>query len=82
MDGMYYEYYPRQPSIQWNVGSQPQCLYSGSIDDHPKELDKKIVLIKYFRANFLERMTARVITKEEVRKRINHHHHHYHSSDP
>ena len=48
------------------MGTQIPCKYSGYIDDYPAELGKKITLVKYFRANFLERMTARDITKEEV----------------
>ena len=68
-DGMFFEYHPRISIQQWNVDERFIPSVSGHIEDYPEELSKKITLIKYFRTNFLERMTNREISKEEVRIR-------------
>lgn len=68
-DGMFFEYHPRISIQQWNIDELFPPSVSGHIDDYPDELSKKITLIKYFRTNFLERMTNREISKEEVKLR-------------
>lgn len=65
-DGLFYEYYPRISINEWNVKHVYKPISSGYIDDYPAELSKKITLIKYFRANFLERTRNRQVTREEV----------------
>ena len=68
-DVMFLEYHPRISIQQWNVDERFIPSVSGHIEDYPEELSKKITLIKYFRTNFLERMTNREISKEEVKIR-------------
>lgn len=52
--------------MQWNFKQTFPPSNSGHIDNYPIELSKKITLIKYFRANFLERTQSRQLTKEEI----------------
>ena len=59
---MYFEYHPRISITQWNVKQAFPPSVSGSIDEYPDELAKKITLIKYFR----DRAENRLLSKEEV----------------
>lgn len=65
-DGLFFEYHDRVSITQWNVNQQYPPLYSGYIDDYPEELSKKITLIKYFRSNFIDRVSTRDLRKEEI----------------
>ena len=63
---MFFEYHPRISITQWNAKQTFPPSVSGSIDDYPDELAKKITLIKYFRTNFRDRAENRMLSKEEV----------------